>query len=41
MARAGDNLGWPDLWKCQAGPDRLAPSLAFREAVPPGESGSE
>ena len=36
VARAGDDLGWPDIWRCEAARGRVAPALVFREAVPPG-----
>jgi glucose/arabinose dehydrogenase len=36
VARGGDNLGWPDAWRCQAARGRVAPALVFREATPPG-----
>ena len=36
VARAGDNLGWPDAWRCDARPGTVSPVLAWKEAVPPG-----
>ena len=36
IARAGDNLGWPDAWRCDERQGVTAPTLAFVEAVPPG-----
>jgi len=36
VARAGENLGWPDAWRCDAPKGLRPPPLAFVEAVPPG-----
>lgn len=37
VARAGDNLGWPDIYGCQEKPGMLAPLLSWSaHAVPPG-----
>lgn len=36
VARAGDNLGWPDIYACEAGEDQVSPALTFANAVPPG-----
>lgn len=36
VATAGANLGWPDVFGCQTGAGFTAPSLVWREAVPPG-----
>lgn len=36
FARAGENLGWPTSWRCEAGEGMLAPALAWNEALPPG-----
>lgn len=36
VARAGDNLGWPDAWRCESKPGVVPPVLAWKEAVPPG-----
>lgn len=36
VARAGDNLGWPDIFACEAGSGFVSPKLTFDEAVPPG-----
>jgi glucose/arabinose dehydrogenase len=36
VARGGDNLGWPEAWRCDARPGASPPALAFVEAVPPG-----
>jgi glucose/arabinose dehydrogenase len=36
LARAGDNLGWPDIFGCEARDGRVSPSIAFTKAHPPG-----
>ncbi|HET8541778.1 MAG TPA: PQQ-dependent sugar dehydrogenase [Anaeromyxobacter sp.] len=36
VARAGANLGWPDIYGCEARAGMASPVLAFREATPPG-----
>lgn len=36
VARAGDNLGWPDAWRCDAQPRRVTPLLVWPRALPPG-----
>lgn len=36
VARAGDNLGWPDIWRCASGGGMVTPLLAWKDAVPPG-----
>jgi aldose sugar dehydrogenase len=36
VARKGDNLGWPTIYGCEARPGLLSPSIAWREALPPG-----
>jgi glucose/arabinose dehydrogenase len=36
VARAGDNLGWPTIYGCQTQEGLIPPSLAWREALPPG-----
>ncbi len=36
VVRAGDNLGWPDIYGCQARAGMVTPSLSWKEAVPPG-----
>ncbi len=36
VARAGANLGWPDVWRCETRPDVTTPVLAFVAAVAPG-----
>ncbi len=35
-ARAGDNLGWPTIYGCEAKPGLVSPALSFESAVPPG-----
>ncbi|MFW5924836.1 MAG: PQQ-dependent sugar dehydrogenase [Myxococcota bacterium] len=36
VAKAGANLGWPDIYGCEAKADMVSPSLVWEEAVPPG-----
>jgi glucose/arabinose dehydrogenase len=36
LARAGDNLGWPKIYGCEAAPGSVMPQLTWEEAVPPG-----
>ena len=36
LARAGANLGWPDIYSCEAREGMVTPSLTFGEAMPPG-----
>ena len=36
VARPGENLGWPDVWRCEARAGTISPALAFVEAMPPG-----
>jgi len=36
VARAGDDLGWPEAWSCDALEGMRPPALAWIEAVPPG-----
>lgn len=36
VARAGDNLGWPGIYSCEARQGMVSPSLTFEEAMPPG-----
>jgi glucose/arabinose dehydrogenase len=35
-ARAGENLGWPAIFGCEARTGFVTPSLSWEEAVPPG-----
>ena len=36
VAPAGANLGWPDIYSCEARPGMVAPRLTWDLAVPPG-----
>lgn len=36
VARAGDNLGWPTVYRCNSQDGLANPSLVWREALPPG-----
>jgi glucose/arabinose dehydrogenase len=36
VARAGDNLGWPEVTGCDAAPGKASPLLSWKMAVPPG-----
>src|SRR5262249_39250378 len=36
VARAGNNLGWPQIWHCESQPGLLSPILTWIDAVPPG-----
>jgi glucose/arabinose dehydrogenase len=36
VATAGDNLGWPTIYRCESQEGLVTPSLVWREAVPPG-----
>ncbi len=36
VARAGDNLGWPTIYRCESGEGLVTPSIVWREATPPG-----
>lgn len=36
LARAGDNLGWPTIYRCESGEGLVTPSIVWREALPPG-----
>lgn len=36
VARAGANLGWPDIYGCASAAEMVTPSLTWEEAVPPG-----
>jgi aldose sugar dehydrogenase len=36
VARAGDNLGWPDIYSCDSKEGLVTPSLTFDDAMPPG-----
>ncbi|ODG98109.1 glucose sorbosone dehydrogenase [Nostoc sp. KVJ20] len=36
VARAGDNLGWPTIYRCESGEGLITPSIVWRQALPPG-----
>jgi len=36
LARSGDNLGWPTIYRCESGEGLVTPSIVWREALPPG-----
>jgi glucose/arabinose dehydrogenase len=36
VARAGDNLGWPTIYRCETGEGLVTPSLTWADASPPG-----
>lgn len=36
LARAGDNLGWPQIYGCETASGKATPLLSWTEAVPPG-----
>jgi glucose/arabinose dehydrogenase len=36
VAKAGDNLGWPTIYRCESGKGLVTPSIVWREAIPPG-----
>jgi len=36
IARAGDNLGWPTIYRCESQPGLVTPSIVWRQALPPG-----
>jgi glucose/arabinose dehydrogenase len=36
VVKAGDNLGWPTIFGCQAGQGLVTPRLTWTKAVPPG-----
>jgi len=36
LARAGDNLGWPPIYGCEARQGMVSPLLTWKKAVPPG-----
>jgi len=36
LVEAGANLGWPDIYACQAGEGQEAPRVTWANAVPPG-----
>lgn len=36
IATAGDNLGWPDIYKCESSEGMITPSIVWQKAAPPG-----
>lgn len=36
VADPGDNLGWPDVYRCESEGDLRPPSMTWRNALPPG-----
>ncbi|MCX7594589.1 MAG: PQQ-dependent sugar dehydrogenase [Fischerella sp.] len=36
VAQAGDNLGWPVIYRCESKQGLVTPSIVWRQAVPPG-----
>lgn len=36
VAQAGDNLGWPTIYRCESQAGLVTPSIVWREALPPG-----
>jgi len=36
LAKAGDNLGWPTIYRCESKQGLVTPSIVWREALPPG-----
>lgn len=36
VAGPGDNLGWPDIYRCQTAEGMLSPVITWKDAVPPG-----
>ncbi|ATB29045.1 PQQ-dependent sugar dehydrogenase [Melittangium boletus] len=36
VARKGDNLGWPTIYRCESGEGLVTPSLTWETASPPG-----
>ncbi|QXE25836.1 hypothetical protein B6N60_04556 [Richelia sinica FACHB-800] len=36
LAKAGDNLGWPNIYRCESQQGLVTPSIVWREALPPG-----
>ncbi len=36
VARAGDNLGWPTIYSCEAKVGMVSPMMTFETALPPG-----
>jgi len=36
IAQAGDNLGWPTVYRCESKPGLVPPTITWRQALPPG-----
>ena len=36
LARAGQNLGWPTIYGCEAGTQMVSPLISWKNAAPPG-----
>lgn len=36
IAEPGDNLGWPDVYRCESQGDLLPPAMTWRQSLPPG-----
>jgi glucose/arabinose dehydrogenase len=36
LAKAGDNLGWPTIYRCESQQGLVTPSIVWRQALPPG-----
>ncbi len=36
VARAGDNLGWPTVYRCESQQGLVTPSIVWQQALPPG-----
>ncbi|MGB3207167.1 MAG: PQQ-dependent sugar dehydrogenase [Crinalium sp.] len=36
IAKAGDNLGWPTIYRCESRQGLVTPSIVWQQALPPG-----
>jgi glucose/arabinose dehydrogenase len=36
VAQAGDNLGWPTIYRCESRQGLVTPAIVWRQALPPG-----
>jgi len=36
VAKAGDNLGWPTIYRCESRQGLVTPSIVWQQALPPG-----
>ncbi|MBW4619359.1 MAG: PQQ-dependent sugar dehydrogenase [Cyanosarcina radialis HA8281-LM2] len=36
VARAGDNLGWPTIYRCESREGLVTPAIVWQQALPPG-----